>query len=176
MFPRMMRQLMKMHVGAVGGWRGVVWTLAAMVVSHALAAGPSFGVLLSPAAAGAASLSLSASMPFALLPVVDGAVAFGVRVDASSALGSLAATPAVGLHATASFEPVGGAGSLYAGTGVALGRQATVTGTIVALTWTVLAGLRVPIDATWAAVVQFAAAPLLGGVGVGIGLEVTPWR
>jgi hypothetical protein len=165
-----MRQPRKPHVGTPGVWRAVTLTLAALTLTHALAANPTFGVLLSPA-----TLTLSAGLPIAHLPLDAGVVSFGVRADASSALDRLTATPSIGMQATVDFEPTHGIGSLYAGTGIALARQPTLTGTISTLTWTILAGVRLPIDPTWAAVLQLAAAPLLGGIGIGIGLEVTPW-
>jgi len=169
-----MPQPRKPHAGAHGIWRVVTLTLAALTLTHALAASPTFGVLLSPATSGTATLTLHASMPFAHLPLDAGVVSFGVRADASSALDRLT-TPSVGVQATVGFEPTHGIGSLYAGTGMALARRPTLSGTSATLTWTVLAGVRLPIDATWAAIVQLAAAPLLGGIGIGIGLEVTPW-
>jgi len=155
-------------------WRTLVVTLAAVALAHALAAGPSFGVLLSPTISGAPIVTLSAAVPLARLATDGGHLAFGVRADASATLDRLAAPPALGLHATATVERP--TASAYAGTGIGLAREASAAGSNAILTWTLLAGVRVPLDPTWSVVLQLAAAPLLGGFGIGLGMELAPWR
>ena len=155
-------------------WRTLGATLAAAVLAHALAAGPSFGVLLSPTIGGGPIVTVSAALPLARLATEAGDLAFGVRADASANLDRLAAPPALGLHATATVERP--TASAYAGTGIGLAREASAAGSNAILTWTLLAGVRVPLDPTWSIVVQLAAAPLLGGFGIGLGMELAPWR
>jgi hypothetical protein len=155
-------------------WRTIAVTLAAAALAHALAAGPSFGVLLSPTISGAPIVTVSAALPVARLATDAGQLAFGARADVSATLDQLATLPALGLHATATLEQ--STASVYAGTGIGLARQRTAAGSNAILTWTLLAGVRVPIDPTWSVVLQLAAAPLLGGVGIGLGIEVAPWR
>lgn len=149
-----------------------VFAIAAMVGSAA-AASPSFGVTVSPFTGGYPVLTASAMLPVVTMESAEGPVAFAGRLDVSTPL-DFSTLPSVGLAVTAAFtgndmfQP-------YIGAGASLGWYGSAGTRFALLTPTVLAGLRVPFDVTWAARVEVAAAPLVGGVSLGLGLEVSPW-
>lgn len=143
------------------------------LLAAAAAATPTFGVSLSPFTGGWPAVTATAGLPFVTFDSNDGPVVVAGRLDVSAPL-DFSSLPSVGLAATATFtshdmfQP-------YFGVGAALGWYGSAGSRNAFVTPTVLAGVRVPFADAWAARVELAAAPFVGGVALGLGLEVTPW-
>ncbi len=142
--------------------------LAALTTASA---SPSVGVTLLPFTGGWPDLSVTASVPFATYETFEGPVEFAARLDVITAL-NFSERPAVGLTATGIFvshdmlQP-------YFGAGAVLGWDAPAAGGSLYVTPTVLAGLRVPLNPTWAARFEGTVAPLRRAFTLGVGIELS---
>lgn len=147
--------------------------LVAVLLGFASAASPSFGVSISPFTGGWPALTGTASLPFVTLESSEGPVVLSGRLDLSAPLG-FSSPPSVGLAATATFTSLDLL-QPYFGAGAALGWYGSGSARAAFVTPTLLAGVRVPFHDIWAARVEVAAAPFVGGASLSLGLEVSPW-
>jgi len=143
--------------------------LAALLALSPALAQPTLGLIASPFTGGWPDLTLAASLPFATYESAEGPVEFAARLDVTLPV-DLSELPAVGLGATGTFvshdmlQP-------YFGLGARLGWSPPPTEAFY-VTPTLLVGLRVPLDPTWAVRVEGNVAPLQGAFGVGVGVDL----
>ncbi len=144
--------------------------LALQFLVSAYAASPTFGVSIIPFTGGWPEAMLSGSVPLATYESNEGPLVFAGRLDVSAPL-NFSHLPTVGLAATGiftsndMFQP-------FFGVGAALGWARPPEAQYLYVTPTLLAGLRVPLDPTWAVRVDAVYAPLRSRLWVGIGVDV----
>lgn len=144
--------------------------LLALAVSQAAANPVTLALLITPFTGGWPAATVAAAVPFATYESNRGPVVFAARVDVTMPL-DFAAPPTIGASATGTFtshdlfQP-------YFGAGAALGWAGAPNARHLYVAPTVLLGLRVPLNDSWAARLEVSAAPLNASVMVSLGTEL----
>lgn len=140
----------------------------------ARASTPSFGATLAPAVQGSSVLSVQAFVPVFVFEDDGAPVRIAARADLATRL-DFATLPSVQLAAEAALGPADEVHA-YVATGIVVVARTVDASRDWLAAWSLVGGVRIPIDATFAARIEAVSTPQLGAIGIGIGLDITPWR